>query len=70
MGPYLTMSLDAALLLSLPPREIRQTFTKRHTILYALGAGVGIPGKAALRARVASRSKTILDNGYVEYESR
>lgn len=42
MGPYLTMCLDAARLLSLPPREIRQTFTKRDTILYALGAGVGI----------------------------
>jgi acyl dehydratase len=36
------MTLDPAKLLSLPSREIRQMFTKRDTILYALGVGAGI----------------------------
>jgi acyl dehydratase len=36
------MALDPIKLLSLPSREIRQIFTKRDTILYALGVGAGI----------------------------
>jgi acyl dehydratase len=35
------MSLDYDMLMSLPPREARQTFAKRDSILYALGLGVG-----------------------------
>jgi acyl dehydratase len=35
------MSLDYNMLMSLPPREARQTFAKRDSILYALGLGVG-----------------------------
>lgn len=36
------MPLDCNKLLAFPPREIRQTLTKRDTILYALGVGAGI----------------------------
>jgi acyl dehydratase len=35
------MSLDYAMLMSLPPREARQSYVKRDSILYALGLGVG-----------------------------
>src|SRR4051812_4944750 len=35
------MPLDYAQLMGQPPIEIRQAFTRRDTILYALGVGVG-----------------------------
>jgi acyl dehydratase len=36
------MPFDPAVLLSRPPHVTRQTYTKRDTILYALGVGAGI----------------------------
>ena len=35
------MPLDYAKIMSLPPREIRASYSRRDTILYALGLGVG-----------------------------
>jgi acyl dehydratase len=35
------MALDPNYLLSLPPRIVRQTYTRRDTMLYALGVGAG-----------------------------
>jgi acyl dehydratase len=36
------MPLDYEMLMALPPRENRQTYTRRDTVLYALGVGAGI----------------------------
>ena len=40
------MVMDANKLLSLPPRIIRHSYTRRDTILYALGVGAGQDGGA------------------------
>ncbi|ACJ00214.1 MaoC/PaaZ C-terminal domain-containing protein [Rhodospirillum centenum] len=37
------MPLDYDLLMSLPPEEVRQSYTARDTILYALGVAAGVP---------------------------
>jgi acyl dehydratase len=40
------VSFDPKALLSRPPQITRQTYTKRDTILYAIGVGAGIPDAA------------------------
>jgi acyl dehydratase len=44
------MAFDPGTLLSLPPRITRQIYTKRDTILYALGVGAGIDNPTDLSA--------------------